>query len=265
MNPAFRSGTAITPRPTSGSPFGMIHIVGVGLALSLCSTLNPRDAGAQGSGTVQPPQIITSGTGEAQAQPDRATILFAVETRSTTAAEAASENARRQTAVLQALRAKGLTADQLATLGYSVQPDYKYENNEQRVVGYVARNTVRAEVSKLEQTGSLIDAALQAGANSVSGLRFFSSKYEDARRSALAASVAKARADAEVMAKAAGGSLGALLELTYGGAPTPMPYERTDMMAMRASQGAAPETPISPGDQTVTVTVSARWTYISAR
>lgn len=259
-----RFTSALASRPTRTFAFGVFHVLGVAIVLLLSGALAPTDAGAQGGGTVPPPQIVTSGTGEALAQPDRATILFAVETRSTTAAEAASENARRQTAVLQALRAKGLTAGQLATLGYSVQPDYKYENSEQRLIGYVARNTVRAEVMKLDQTGSLIDTALQAGANSVSGLRFFSSKYEDARRSALAASVVKARADAEVMAKAAGGSLGSLLELTYGGAPTPMPYEaRTDMMAR--GQAAAAETPINPGEQTVTVTVFARWTFLTAR
>src|SRR5690349_7479638 len=164
------------------------------------------------------PQISTSANGESRVQPDRATIMFAVETRAQTAARAGTDNAKRQKAVIDSLRKQGIGEGQISTTGYSVAPEMRYDGKQPQVVGYVARNTVRVEVAKIDQVGTLIDVALGAGANVVSSLRFYSSKAEDARKAALADAVTKARNDAEAMAKAAGGSLGTLLELSTSGA-----------------------------------------------
>lgn len=208
------------------------------------------------------PQIITSATGEARVQPDRATIMFAVETRAQTAAKAGADNAKRQKAVIDTLRKLGLVERQISTTGYSVAPEMRYDGKQPQVVGYVARNVVRAEVQNIDQAGSLIDAALAAGANVVNSLRFFSSKAEDARRAALSDAVAKARSDAEVMAKAAGGSLGTLVELSTSGAVRPIGEEFA--MARMASADAA-QTPIEQGEQTISVFVSARWAFVPNR
>ena len=167
------------------------------------------------------PVIATSATGEARVQPDRATIMFAVETRAQTAARAGSENARRQRAVLDTLKKLGVSDGQLSTSGYSVTPEMRYDGKQPQVVGYVARNVVNVEVRRIDQVGTLIDGALGAGANVVSSLRFYSSRADEMRRIALADAVAKARSDAEAMARAAGGSLGALVELATSGPVRP--------------------------------------------
>jgi uncharacterized protein YggE len=208
------------------------------------------------------PQISTSANGEARVQPDRATIMFAVETRAQTAAKAGADNAKRQKAVIDSLKKHGLAEGQISTTGYSVAPEMRYDGKQPQVVGYVARNTVRAEVNKIDEVGTLIDASLGAGANVVSSLRFYSSKADEARKTALADAVGKARSDAEVMAKAAGGTLGTLLELSTAGVARPMGEEFA--MARMATADAA-QTPIEPGEQTITVFVSARWAFIASR
>src|SRR5690348_5615486 len=87
--------------------------------------------------------IATSGTGEAKATPDRAAVMVNVQTRATTAAAAASENARRTAAVLDALGKLGLPKSQLTTEGYSVNPEMVYGSSQApRVTGYVVTNTV---------------------------------------------------------------------------------------------------------------------------
>lgn len=208
------------------------------------------------------PQISTSANGESRVQPDRATIVFAVETRAATAAKAGADNARRQKAVLDTLRKLGLVEGQLSTSGYSVAPEMRYDGKQPQVTGYVARNTVQAEVRRIEQVGILIDAALGAGSNVVSSLRFYSSKAEEARRTALADAVSKARADADAMARAAGGSIGGLIELSTSAQPRQFGEE----FAMARAAGAdAAQTPIEPGEQIVSVFVSARWIFIPAR
>ena len=127
-----------------------------------------------------------------------------------------------------------------------------------RVVGYVVTNTVRAEVRRIDDVGKLIDGALGKGANEISSLQFTSSKADSVRHAALADAVAHARSDAEALARAAGGSLGQLLEISTSTSPIrPMGYD----VAMMKS--AAAPTPIEPGQQTISATVTARWAFVS--
>ena len=242
------------------------------LSLAFALAASPDTLSAQVGPDGQPirppvPMVITSGRGEVEVAPDKATIHLAVEARGSTAAAAASQNARIQTAVLDTLRRMGYTQEQLGTLGYSVQPEYQYpkEGGVPKVVGYVARNTIRVNVSRIERVGATIDAALAKGATNVAGLRFESSRFDEMRREALKNAVRAARADAEAMASAAGGTLGELMDVTSMD-QGPMPYMEMAQAPMAMARGAdMVQTPIVPGEQKVTVMVMARWRYSSAR
>lgn len=205
------------------------------------------------------PQIAVTGRGEVKVSPDRATIQISVQTRASTAAAAAAENANRTQAVLAALRALGLGSDQLSTINYNVHPEQRYEpNKEPTVVGYTVTNTVLAEVRRLNQVGPVIDAALSRGANMITSLQFYASNTEAARRTAIAAAIEKARADAEAAARAARGTLGTLLEINIGVYSPPQPM----MMAMKQRMEAQADTPIQPGQDTLAVEVTTRWRFI---
>ncbi|MEO5816606.1 MAG: SIMPL domain-containing protein [Gemmatimonadaceae bacterium] len=214
--------------------------------------------------TVAPPVLSTSGQGEAKVTPDRASVLVNVQTRGATAAVAANDNAQKTKAVLDALTKLGLSRDQLATEGYTVYPEMQYGKDGQspKVVAYVVTNTVRAETKRPEQAGSIVDAAIGAGANMINSLSFYASSIDEARRQAIGGAVASARADAEAMARAAGGTLGALIELSTGG-PTIPPRPMYDMAVRKSAMAEA--TPVNPGQQTVTVYVTARWRFEPAR
>ena len=235
------------------------------LALSCAVAPAAVPALAMGQTSVAP-TIATSGSGEAKVTPDRAAVMVNVQTRAATAAAASAENARRTTAVLDALGKLGLPKSQLSTEGYTVYPETRYDQNGQapRVTGYVVTNTVRAETHRPEQAGAIVDASLGAGANMINGLSFYASSIDEPRREAIADAVASARADAEAMARAAGGSLGALVELTTQG-PTIPPRPMYDMAAMSRKVEAAVPTPMNPGEQTINVYVSARWQFVPGR
>ena len=207
--------------------------------------------------------IVTSATGEAQFVPDRAAVYVGVETRATTAAAAARDNAQRQRAVIDAVVGVGVSRDQISTESYSVAPNTRYDQSTQRstIVGYIVSNVVRVEVRRIDQVGSVLDAALAKGANQINSLDFFASNSDSARHAALAQGVARARADAETLARAAGGSVGALVELSTAEAG-PRPMYRLDV---RSTMAAAAPTPIEPGQQKVQVTVSARWRFVPGR
>ena len=217
---------------------------------------------AQNGATNPPiPQIIVSGRGEVKVTPDRATIQISVQSRAPTAAAAAADNAKKQSAVISAIKAIGLKDEQISTSSYSVVPEQKYPPNESPITtGYTVTNTVVADVRAVSTVGAIIDAALAHGANLISGLSFYSSNTDAARRAAIASAVEAARADAEAAAKAAHGSLGDLIEIDIGAFSPPIPRP----MMMRAAMATGQEeTPISPGQESVTAEVTARWRFIS--
>ena len=237
------------------------------LALAALAIAPLSSSGAQATPvlTMGPAVLSTSGQGEAKVTPDRASVLVNVQTRDVTAANAAADNARKTKSVLDALGKLGLSRDQLSTEGYTVYPEMRYDKDggSPRVAAYVVTNTVHAESRRPEQAGAIVDAAIGAGANMINGLSFYASSIDEARRQAIDAAVASARADAEAMARAAGGTLGALLELSTNG-PTVPPRPMYDM-AVRSKAMMAEATPVNPGLQTVTVFVSARWRFEPAR
>jgi uncharacterized protein len=236
-----------------------IHQLGLVLACLAPLSLQAQDRAAAFE---RIPQIAVTGRGEVKVSPDRATIQISVQTRESTAAAAAAENANRTQAVLAALRALGLGNDQLSTINYNVNPEQRYEpNKEPTVVGYTVTNTVLAEVRRLNQVGPVIDAALSRGANMITSLQFYASNTEAARRTAIAAAIEKARADAEAAARAARGTLGTLLEINIGVHSPPQPM----MMAMQRSMEAQANTPIQPGQETLTVDVTTRWRFVPSQ
>jgi len=184
-----------------------------------------------------------------------------VQTRAATAAAAAAENATKQQSVMTALRALGLGNDQLSTINYNVYPEQRYEQGKEPViVAYNVTNTILVDVRKLNQVGPVIDAALAHGANMITSLQFYASNTEVARRSAIGIAIEKARADAEAAARAARGSLGTLLGIDIVGYSPPPP--RPMMVKQMAGGAAQADTPINPGEETLSVEVNTRWRFL---
>ena len=211
-------------------------------------------------------EIATNGRGEMRVAPDHAILIVSIESRGPAAAAAASDNAAKVTSTTSALRATGLAAEQIATLGYTVSQDYDFSAGGRRPSGFVARNTLRIDVRRISDIGKLIDAALAAGATQISPTQFLPANPDDARARALTLAVASARRDAETMAKAAGGSLGKLIYLSssYSAQPYYEPQVVGGMADMRAPPAALATTVLTPGDLTVTAVASGRWEFLPA-
>src|SRR5687767_13073438 len=86
-------------------------------------------AGAQQSivPAVMPPQISVSGVGETRVTPDRAIINIGVYSRAVTAAAAARDNARKQQAIIDTLRALGIPREQISTTQFNVSPEMRQD------------------------------------------------------------------------------------------------------------------------------------------
>src|SRR5712664_219320 len=247
-------------RSSMGLRSSVIWVAAFGI---LCSPAQTDADAAVPLATIGPPQIVTSASGEARLTPDRANILVGVQTRAPTAAAAARENNARQQAIIAAITAAGIPKEQISTENYNVYAETRSDRAGQNptVIGYVVTNVVRVEVRRTDQVGPVIDAALAKGANQINSLEFFSSSTDAGLRQALTEAIGKARGDAEAMARAAGGGLGQLLELSTADVGPPRPLYRAAAMM---DKSAAP-TPIEPGELTLRVAVTGRWQFAPNR
>jgi uncharacterized protein len=206
-----------------------------------------------------PPQLNITATGSVEVTPDRARVTLGVDTEAKTAQEAAQANAALQTRIIEAVRKAGIPASSIRTSGYNVAPRQEYipETRTWRVDGYQVTNLVVIVVEPVSKAGEVIDAALSAGANRVAGLTFEVKDATAAREEAMTKAVERARREADIAAKAAGGTVAGLLELSVNSMDnTPRP-----MMEMAMMRSDAAQTPISEGTQSVMVSVSTRWAF----
>ncbi len=207
----------------------------------LVGTLRTGDAAAVEPDS--PGGITVQGSASASAAPAKASLSLGVETRAETAKGALAANAAAMRKVLAAV--KGAGGEDVHTQSVWVSSFYGQNGPE----GFTATNTVTASVA-IGKAGSVIDAAVDAGANQISGPSMSAADERALYRQALKAAVDDARASAKVLAEAAGVSLGRVTALVEGGgAPSPIMFEA-------AAKAADTSTPIEPGQREVTATVS---------
>ena len=167
--------------------------------------LIPRQAMAE-----QPILNLISVNGEAQTQvkPDVATARFGVETNAPTAKAVQNDNATKMTAVIDALVAAGISKDDIQTDNYSVYPQYEWHDEKsvakQVLVGFRCNNSVVVRISDISKVGDVIDAAADAGANSIGSISFGLKDSTAVREEMVAKAVKNARSKADIMAEAAG-------------------------------------------------------------
>ena len=197
------------------------------------------------------------GIGEIKVKPDIARLTAGVTTQDKNQAQATQDNARKMTALLAAIKGLKIADKDIQTQGYSVEPQYDYNNGHGPILtGYQVTNSVQVTLHDLPQAGALIDAATQAGASQVNGVSYELSDPAAAQEQALRRAVTDARQRASAMADALGVGLGSPLSLNDGEAAAPVqPLFQMRVMAM-AAPAAAPATPISTQEITVTADVT---------
>lgn len=213
------------------------------VAAAAVAVLQPSGAGA-----VDPPAsadtVTVTGEGVVVAVPDRAEISAGVETRARTARAALQANATAMERVLKALRSGGGTDVTTETVSLSTSFDDQGSPN-----GFVASNIASATVA-FDKAGSLIDAAVAAGANTISGPSASRSDADALYREALAKAVADAAERAAVLARAAGRELGRVTAIAESGA-APVPFV--------AKAAADASTPVVSGPQQTTASVTVAY------
>jgi hypothetical protein len=196
---------------------------------------------------------VVTVTGEATAAvaPDAAVIRIGVNSQDKTAREASDANAKQMSAVLAAIKDTGIAERDIQTSRLSLQPQYDTsKSGTARLTGFQANNQVTVRIRDIDKLATVLDRAIAAGANEMSGIEFVVTEQSRMLDQARDDAIADARRKAELYAKAAGTKLGNVISISEeGAAPQPRP-----MQAVRA--GAVP---IAPGEQTLRAIVTVSY------
>ena len=210
-----------------------------------------------------PETITVGGTGKVSLAPDRVTFSVGVQSVAPTVDQAVTDNNQRVAAVVAALKKAGAAEKEIRTSNFSIFPQQDFSQGQlPRILGYQVSNNVTVTRENVADAGRLLQAAVNAGVNTSSGLSFVISDPSRGRADGLRSAFEDARAKATVLAQAAGRSLGRAMSITEAGQlapPQPYPMARTMAMGKAADVG---EVPVEPGNEEmsfgVTVTFELR-------
>ena len=210
--------------------------------------------------------LTLSAEGKVSRAPDLAVYSAGVTTQGQTAAEALASNTPAMARVIAALRRAGVADKDIQTSAIGLNPIYGQQEvdpqtgrvtQEARIVGYQANNSVSVKQRRLTDMGGVLDALVAAGANNINGPSFQLDDADAALDEARVAAVAKARARAQLYARAAGLRMVRIVTISESGGfapPPPMP-----VMFARAGMAKAEQTPIAAGEVEAQVSVSVQF------
>lgn len=202
--------------------------------------------------------LEVSAQGESRRTPDIATVSAGVVTQAADAASAMRENAARMDRVIVALKRAGVADRDVRTANISLNPQYRYANNQPpTITGYQASNTVTVRFRDIGKSGAILDALVATGANQINGPDLGLDNPAAAMDEARVDAVGKARARAELYARAAGLRVKRILSISEGvyDMPRPMPVM---LRTMDVAETAA-TSKIVPGEQSLNVSLSVRF------
>lgn len=198
--------------------------------------------------------ISVSGTGSVFGEPDVAVLTLGVEAQADSVGEARALAAESMDAMLTALRDGGIDDDDIQTSRFSVQPRYNFRDGQQELIGFFVENIVTVKIREIDDTGDLIDAAVEAGGDlaRVNNLRFTiddpAALQDEARR--LAMEDAKHKAD--TLADAAGVDVGTPRSISESGGARAITFEGASLALQDADVA---RTSISVGELEVQINV----------
>ncbi len=198
--------------------------------------------------------LIVLGEGRVQASPDIATANIGVTAVDASVVSATQQVSQTMSDVLDALMAEGVAQEDIQTTSYSINlidgvfgPQEPMEDDEQPQ-RYQVTNSVQVTIRDIGAIGTILDAAVEAGANQVFGVNFDVSNREDYMRDALEEAVQNAEERAQYLADLTGAQLGPVVSVSQVVGAQPFFAAAEAGLGMG---GAAPG-PISPGQLEIT-------------
>ncbi|WP_082065302.1 SIMPL domain-containing protein [Aliterella atlantica] len=235
------------------------------LYLGLVCITFTNSALAQDRGQIQNMLVRTltvSGRGVESIPTTLTEVRLGVEVQRKTITEAQQEAARRSDAVVSLLKARP-QVEKLQTTGITLNPVYSYNNNTQKLTGYIATNTVSFRVPT-EKIGMLLDETVKVGATRIDGINFVAT--DSAVSAAQQLALRKATQDAQQQANSVLSSLNLTpkeivsIQVNDANVPPPQPLFQAERATSLAAD-AKVATPVVGGEQKVEASVTLQISY----
>ena len=195
--------------------------------------------------------VTVNGEASVSVVPDMVMIRIGVSSQAKNARAASEANAKEMTKVLAAIEQSGIAKKDIQTSRLSLQPQYDASKpGTARLTGFRVTNQVTIKIRDIGQLPSVLDRAIAAGANEMSGIEFVVSQQSHLLDEARGEAIADAHRKAELYAKAAGAKLGRVVAITEDGANPPQPVFK----ALRAGG-----VPVAPGERTLRASVTVSY------
>jgi uncharacterized protein YggE len=199
--------------------------------------------------------LNVNGAGQVSLTPDLAYIYIGVHDEASTPSDAVDSNKAHTTAVIDAIKNAGVKEKDINTTNFSIWPSQQY-GPDGTITGttYMVDNTVYVIVRDISSLGSLLDAAITAGANNINSIQFDVADKTDAVKEARAKAVEDAKAQAQELADAAGVTLGDIQNISfYDNSPVPMYSGKGGGGGVDMANSSVP---IQPGQLNISVSVN---------
>ena len=200
--------------------------------------------------------LTLSAEGRSTRTPDLAVFSAGVTSQGKTAGEALAANAADMSKVVAALKRAGIADRDIQTSNLNLNPIYsqpvqlpngQYEQQPPRIIAYQVNNNVTVRQRNIAQFGKVIDTLVAAGANQVNGPSFQMDDPDLATDEARADAMKKARARADLYARASGMKVLRILTISEGGGYVPQPQVMFTRAAMADGMEKA-SSPVAAGE-----------------
>lgn len=157
-------------------------------------------------------------------------------------------------------RLQQLNVEKLQTTSVQLSPKYVYENNRQRQDGFTGQTSVSFLVA-LDQAGTVLDAAVNSGANQIEQISFIASDVElnAAKQLALQDAIKDAQTQSNTVLSALGFTPKTIKTINIS--DSAIAYPVSQPRATFAKDAAASSVPILGGEQKVEAAVTLQITY----
>ncbi len=226
------------------------------ISAAACLAFSALSAKAETCPAPTPSTININTSAELKQVPDIAVITASVITQNKSAKFAMQDNARQMSGAFAALKAAGIADKDMQTSGVNLNPEYVYiEKKPPQIKSYSVSNTLIIKIRDLTKVGSVLDALVAQGINSVNGPNFQIEDPDKALDKARAEAMKKAMDRAALYANIAGMKVKRVISINEsGGYQPPMPIYREMAMA----KVDAVETPVAPGEVTMNVSLNVQ-------
>jgi uncharacterized protein YggE len=209
-----------------------------------------------------PRTITVVGEGTVKIKPDIAQANIGVEVIRPTVKAASSRAKESMDAVLQALKQQGVDEKDIQTSGFSVWTERPYgpEGPSGDELLYHVSNQVAVTIRELDAVGTVLDAAIEAGANNIYGVTFSLADPSRAESEAQRKAVDDAQAKAQWLASLNDVKLGDVVsvsEMIGGGGGYYAGGVREAALAAGMGGGGGP---IAPGELELTLQLQIVYT-----